>query len=37
VVREDPRGGVLDLGHPREVDVEDLLDGEIESAVSGEQ
>lgn len=37
VVREDARDGFVDLGEPDRSSVEDFLDGEIESAVAGEQ
>nr|WP_228389334.1 hypothetical protein [Cumulibacter manganitolerans] len=37
VVGEDAGDGIVDLGEPDRAGVEDLLDGEVESAVPGEQ
>ena len=34
---EDMRDGLVDLREPHGAAVEDLLDGEVESAVAGEQ
>lgn len=37
VVGEDAGDGFVDLGEPDSLGAEDVLDGEVESAVSGEQ
>lgn len=37
VVEEDAGDGFIDLGEPDGLGVEDVLDGELEAAVPGEQ
>ena len=37
MVGEDPSDGFVDLGEPDRAGVKDFLDGEVESAVTGEQ